>query len=90
MLVPTLNQTATGACMPSTNYWDIGVRGDTGATNHASGLTLSPRFSVLTNTTGYATSNTNVNPNVVSQYCNGSRMPPEFGGMGLSALNAVP
>jgi len=44
-LVPTLNQPTadataangggviirggTGACVPSTNYWDIGVRGDT-------------------------------------------------------------
>ena len=43
----------TGACV-SASYWDIGVRGDTGPTNHASGLTLAPAYSFLTSTTGYA------------------------------------
>jgi hypothetical protein len=81
-LVPTLNQASTGQCVTSTNYWDIGVRGDTGAGNHSSGITLAPTFSVLTSVAGYASSNTNVNPNVVSQYCNGSRVPPELGSMG--------
>ncbi|TMB10569.1 MAG: choice-of-anchor D domain-containing protein, partial [Deltaproteobacteria bacterium] len=81
------SQSATGAC-PTASYWDIGVRGDTGPTNHASTVTLTPEASILTNITGYAgggtgfRANSASNPGVVSQYCNGSRVPPEFGGMG--------
>jgi len=81
-LVPTLNQTATGQCVSSTNYWDIGVRGDTGPGNHGSGVTLNPLYSVLTSTSGYDSSNTAGSPAFVSQYCNGSRVPPENGGLG--------
>jgi hypothetical protein len=80
-LIPTLNQTSTGQCLSTTNYWDIGVRGDTGPTNHSSTVTLFPTYSVLTNTTGYSGAtqhNTTAAPTVVSQYCNGSRIPPEF------------
>src|SRR5213076_1694381 len=63
---------------PSGSYWDIGVRGDTGPTNHSGGL-LAPRYSILTNITGYGGSNNSQsNPSVVSQYCDGSRVPPEF------------
>jgi hypothetical protein len=80
-LYPTLNQTSTGQCVSGASYWDIGVRGDTGPTNHAV-YTLNPLYSILTNTSGYDSSNLNSNPNVVSQYCNGSRVPPENGGMG--------
>ncbi len=75
----------TGACVTPASYWDIGVRGDTGPTNHASGFTLSPTYSVLTDTAGYnaaALHNTAGNPAVLSQYCNGSRVPPELGSMG--------
>jgi len=80
-LLPTLNQITTGQCVTDTgNYWDIGVRGDTGPTNHSSTVTLNPTYSILTSTTGYASSNRSGNPNVVSQYCNGSRVPPELGG----------
>jgi hypothetical protein len=93
-LVPTLNQNVTGACMsfPSTNYWDIGLRGDTGPTNHSSGFTFDPKASVLTSIAGYPGGgtgfrvNTNSNPNVVRQYCNGSRVPPENGGLGYITL----
>jgi hypothetical protein len=86
-LVPTLNQTATGACAtaPQTpSYWDIGVRGDTGPGNHASGFQLSPRYSVMTSATEFGLGSNDVtgNPNVVRQYCNGARTPPEFGGSG--------
>jgi len=87
-LNPTLNQTATGQCVSGASYWDIGVRGDTGPANHASTVTLSPEASILTSTAGYAgggtgfRANSASNPAVVSQYCNGSRMPPEFGGSG--------
>jgi hypothetical protein len=73
----------TGACVTPASYWDIGVRGDTGPTNHGSGITLAPSYSVLTDTTGYAgLNNTASNPTVLSQYCNGSRWPPEFASMG--------
>ena len=78
----------TGACVtpPNGTYWDLGVRGDTGPTNHSSGFTLHPTFSVLSvppATLGYGGSNNTAgNPDVASQYCNGSRVPPEFGGMG--------
>jgi hypothetical protein len=80
-LVPTLNQTATGSCQSGANYWDIGVRGDTGPGDHSAGL-LNPTYSVLTSTSGYGSTNMSSNPAVTAQYCNGSRVPPEFGGMG--------
>jgi hypothetical protein len=73
----------TGACTPGASYWDIGVRGDTGPTNHASGFTLAPMYSVLTDATDYpGLHNLASDPTVVSQYCNGSRVPPENGGLG--------
>ena len=75
------SQTATGQCVAG-SYWDIGVRGDTGPTNHGSGVTLNPVYSVLSQTTGYDASNTASNPTVMSQYCDGSRTPPENGGSG--------
>ncbi len=87
---PAASQTATGAC-PAANYWDIGVRGDTGPTDHSSGVTLTPEASLLTSTTGYAgggsgfrinTTAASASQLVVSQYCNGARVPPEAGGLG--------
>jgi hypothetical protein len=103
-LVPTLNQPSTaatsangggtivtggsGACVSGANYWDIGVRGDSGPDNHASGVQLAPSYSVLTDVSaasgysGAALHNTGSNPTVLSQYCNGSRVPPENGGLG--------
>jgi hypothetical protein len=74
----------TGACTAA-SYWDIGVRGDRGPGNHASGLTLAPEYSVLTDVGDYAGAtlhNLGANPTVLSQYCNGSRSPPEFGSLG--------
>jgi len=76
----------TGACVAA-SYWDIGVRGDTGPTNHGTGVTLNPIYSVLTSTSGYsATSqhNTASNPNFASQYCDGARTPPEFAASGYA------
>jgi len=63
-------QTVTGSCGTAA-YWDIGVRGDqwtsgSSGPNHASGFTLNPVHSLI-----------GVSPNFVSQYCNGSRVPPE-------------
>jgi hypothetical protein len=85
------SQTATGGCPAGVSYWDIGVRGDTGPTNHASTVTLSPEASILTSIAGYPGGGTGFKVNLaptpsnlalVSQYCNGSRVPPEFGGTG--------
>jgi hypothetical protein len=82
------SQGTAGACVSGSSYWDIGVRGDTGPGKHDSTYTLAPVYSVLTNTgaiseNGLGSSNMlGANPAVVSQYCDGSRIPPEFGGMG--------
>ena len=84
----------TGACVPA-SYWDLGVRGDSGPSNHVAfnGRTskLAPAYSVITDAADYATNssgtalhNTGSNPTVVSQYCNGSRVPPELGSMGYN------
>jgi Bacterial Ig domain len=77
----------TGACMTNSTYWDIGVRGDSGPGNHNNATwVLSPTYSALTNAsentgTTYATTNlVATNPDLSSQYCNGSRTPPEAGG----------
>jgi hypothetical protein len=87
----------TGACVTepafsssSGGYWDLGVRGDQGPENHASGTTLAPFYSVLTDVSalsgysGAAEHNTGANPTVLSQYCNGARVPPENGGLGYN------
>jgi hypothetical protein len=82
------NQTTTGSCTqiaangnagaPTPGYWDIGVRGDTGPSNHNSGVILNPVYSLLTDATDYpGANNLGSNPNVVGQYCTGSRQPPE-------------
>jgi hypothetical protein len=67
-------QTAFGQC-GAASYWDIGVRGDKTVTGHESGFKLNPTYSVLDDT-GYASSNKTTNPSIVSQYCNGGRVPP--------------
>jgi hypothetical protein len=73
----------TGACAGTPSYWDLGARGDTGPTNHGSGVTLAPTWSIITSTTGYTTGNNSATPpNFMSQYCDGSRQPPEFGSSG--------
>ena len=78
------NQTGSGQCTTDRTFWDLGVRGDAGPTDHGSGHTLNPQFSILTpGSTGYnATNNRTTDPTVVSQYCDGSRTPPEFGASG--------
>src|SRR5882762_522713 len=92
-LVPTLNQATTGQC-PTTganggagpSYWDLGIRGDTAPTNHGSGFTLGPVNSILTSFSGSYAGNGNIapaSPGVVTQYCNGARVPPENGGFGF-------
>jgi Bacterial Ig domain len=71
----------TGACVAA-SYWDIGLRGDMTVNGHESGITLAPSHSIITSTTGYPSTNSATAPNFVSQYCNGSRTPPEFGASG--------
>ena len=88
-LVPSLNQSKTGECVAppaGTTYWDIGLRGDHGPTNHASGFTFSPQASVLTSIAGYPggaagfkANTASFSPGVMKQYCNGSKIPPEAG-----------
>ena len=103
-LVPSLDQLSTGFCAAAgtandapgsdgtTNYWDIGVRGDaTPAPNSGSGFALEPRNSILTNASAYPGpllapyNNLGSDPAVLRQYCNGSRLPPENGGHGYNA-----
>jgi hypothetical protein len=86
-LNPVLNQAGhnTGYCDPNAVYWDIGAFGDTAPNNHSSGLTLSPKFSILTDAADYpGANNRGGNPALVSQYCNGARVPPEGGGNGFA------
>ncbi len=87
------SQTATGSCSPidpaapatvvPSSYWDLGVRGDTGLTNHSADG-FAPAYSALTVIAPYGGSNNlaPVTSPIVSQYCNGSRTPPENGIMG--------
>jgi hypothetical protein len=88
----------TGACVtePAFNatvggYWEIGVRGDpdpghAGTSGSLSGVgtnpRLAPHYSILTDAADYASDNSSLNPTVLRQYCNGSRVPPENGGLG--------
>jgi hypothetical protein len=86
-LNPVLNQAGhnTGYCDPNAVYWDVGAFGDTAPNDHSSGLTLSPRFSILTNAADYpGANNLGGNPALISQYCNGARVPPEGGGNGFA------
>ena len=69
--------------MGGSSYWDIGFRGDTGPGSHAvvGGVTgkLSPVYSLLTNASESGSSTNLIgDPGLVNQYCNGSRVPPEF------------
>jgi len=87
----------TGACVAepgfsasSGGYWDIGVRGDTsptsaGTQNSQLNPTLVPAYSVISSGP-YSGSNNNVatDPTMISQYCNGARVPPENLGAGYN------
>jgi Bacterial cadherin-like domain len=84
---------AGGTGTPS--YWDIGVRGDSGPGSHnsgnglggGSGPTLNPMRSILTSLTGGYNNNNNLAPTtipIITEYCNGARVPPENGGLGYN------
>jgi len=68
-------QTATGACSAGVTYWDLGVRGDRTVNGHESGFTMAPIWSLIAGYSGQG--NISTDPLVISQYCNGSRVPPE-------------
>jgi len=69
-------QTATGACSTGgVSYWDLGVRGDRTVNGHESGFTMAPIWSLIAGYSGQG--NISGDPLVVTQYCNGSRVPPE-------------
>jgi hypothetical protein len=74
----------TGACPNSTNYWDIGVYGDTSAVGgNPGGYRMNPHFSILSSIGPYTGLN-NMAPASASglfnsMYCNGARVPPEIG-----------
>jgi Bacterial Ig domain len=89
-LVPQLNQGSTGACVTPTDpttYWDIGLRGDLGPTDHSSGFAFDPEASVLTSISGYpgadapgfGPNTATFSPGAIQQYCNGAKIPPEAG-----------
>jgi hypothetical protein len=78
-------QTTTGQCVPGSSYWDLGVRGDVGPTDHSGGPTLNPTYSLMTSITGYGSGNNSATPpGFISQYCDGARQPPESGTSGWS------
>ena len=86
-LGPALSQqSTTGQCPTNSSYWDLGFRGDTGPGKHStkSGVLtwLKPSYSLLTSLSESGGSGTHEvtgqNAQLVSQYCNGSRTPPEF------------
>ncbi|PYU83180.1 MAG: hypothetical protein DMG50_09035 [Acidobacteria bacterium] len=84
------SQTTTGQCVTA-SYWDLGVRGDTGPTNHASGVTLAASDSVLTAGGSSVTGggNSTASPNLISSYCDGSRTPPEAVAAGVAPAVAI-
>lgn len=90
-----VNQTATGQCVGSSSYWDLGFRGDTGPGQHStiSGVIaqLTPTWSFLTNASeNVGTNNITGDPSIAGEYCNGSRTPPEFYGTGGGTWNVPP
>ena len=88
------SQAATGQCAAGSSYWDVGVRGDTGTTGAGhtviNGVTLklSPTYSVLSSGDYTGSNNQTNNPQLTSQYCNGSRTPPEICA-GVSAADCL-
>jgi Abnormal spindle-like microcephaly-assoc'd, ASPM-SPD-2-Hydin len=74
---PAPTQASTGACSATgVTYWDLGVRGDRTLTGHESGSMLNPVYSFV-GTGGGGANNSAAAPGVISEYCNGSRVPPE-------------
>jgi len=87
VLTPALSQTTTGQCPSGAQYWDIGVYGDSSVVGgNPGGYKLSPTYSILTTLNGpsggyggaAAHNQAPASAGFVSQYCNGSRVPPEI------------
>lgn len=68
-LQPALVPAAVGDCASGASYWDLGVLGEP----IDSTTRLNPTDSILTDTTGYDSSNVSGDPDFVSEYCNGAR-----------------
>ncbi len=83
------SQASTGQCTSGSSYWDLGVRGDTGPANHTTGVTLNPTYSILTSTSGYASTNSATAPTLARQYCDGARQPPESGASGWAVPSGI-
>src|SRR5882762_4799000 len=76
LLPPLAAPTAMRQCTAGASYWDLGIVGDTSATPGSN--RLNPVNSVLTSAADYDGTNTTADPNLVKQYCNGSRgLPPD-------------
>jgi hypothetical protein len=75
------DQATTGQCVSGARFWEIGVLGDASPTPGAVN-NLTPFFSVMSSLAGYGGApfgNTNADPRLVNQYCNGARAVPELG-----------
>lgn len=81
-LVPTLTQTFFGECVAGAYHWDLGLVGDTSPAPGA--LQLQPTYSVLSNTTGYSSTNLAVDPQHAAGYCNGSVTASIAGGIDVA------
>jgi hypothetical protein len=80
------SQTSTGFCPAGSSYWEIGYRGETAAGAFNTQRTTDgfvPSSSMLSANYG-GSNNLSSDPSFKSQYCNGSRVPPEQGGMGYA------
>lgn len=76
---PLIDQASSGQCVAGAAYWDMGVVGDTSTAVPANvNLHLRPVFSVLTaQIANYpVTGDRYTDPQLVRQYCNGSRAQP--------------
>jgi uncharacterized repeat protein (TIGR01451 family) len=87
---PVGTQGTTGACPSGSTYWEIGYRGDPQAVSHATSG-FAPSNSLLSSGIYGGSSNQTGSPAFASQYCNGSRTPPEAASaLGIPADWAVP
>jgi hypothetical protein len=103
-LTPPLNQAGTtGACPTGATVWDIGVYGDsctaggTCGSNHGSGFSLHPTYTLMDDPGDYGPAgNHNIGgtaanfPGFTHPYCNGSRVPPEIASQVCSPAGANP
>jgi hypothetical protein len=87
-------QGTTGACDDAgASYWDIGVRGDSGPSDHTGG-TLAPQYTFLTAMdpaySGAQFHNSSAPASLTKLFCDGSRVPPEAKSGGFSGWLVPP